>query len=86
MDYATKQWSGVVSDYFLKRWKLFFGHLMSDLDGITTFDEKAFKEDFINKIGKPFCQKERSYPTEPTGSPIAVAKVLYRKWRADMDP
>jgi len=85
LDYATKQWSGVVKDYYMPRWKLFFGHLMLDLLGKKKFRQDVFYSDFMEKIGKPFCTSRSLYPTKPIGDSIAIAKSLHMKWRSEMD-
>jgi len=86
LDYAAKQWSGVVNDYFYPRWELFYHRLAESILSNTTYDQNAYKEDFIEYIGKPFTFAVDDYPTKPIGDSIVVAKKLYKKWRAEYNP
>ena len=86
LDYATKQWSGVVSDYYYPRWELFYHRLAESILSNTTFDQDAYKNDFIEYIGKPFTYATDVYPTKSIGDTITVAKKLYSKWRSEYNP
>ena len=78
MDYAAKQWSGLVQDYYLPRWSLFFQRLLT---GGHPFDERAFRREAVEKIGRPFTLERKAYPVEPVGDSVEVALKLYKKWR-----
>ena len=86
LDYATKQWSGLVSDYYYPRWQLFYNKLMECVKYNTTFDYVQYKNDFLENIGKPFTMDRRLYPIRPVGDSIIVARKLYRKWRNEYNP
>jgi len=86
LDYATKQWSGIVSDYYYPRWELFYNKLVACVKFKTTFDHSKYVVEFMEKIGKPFTMDTKSYPTHPVGDTIEVAKKLYNKWRQVYDP
>ena len=58
---------------------------MSDLMGMTPFREEKFKQEFMDTIGTPFCTSNKTYPSRPVGDTIAIAKILYKKWRKEMD-
>ena len=81
MDYAAKQWSGLVKDYYSPRWDMFFGVLQKKLKTGQKFDEAEFRKEFIDKIGRPFTKDKRDYPVKAIGDTIQVAKKLYKKWR-----
>ena len=85
LDYATKQWSGLVKDYYFPRWELFFDRLMFSVKSNVTFNYEEYKYDFIEYIGKPFTLDRSLYPTQPIGDTIYVAKKLYRRWRHEFD-
>ena len=78
--YSGKQWSGLVTDYYVPRWKLFFKQLESSIISRTAFDEEFFRETFLETQGRPFCENTKSYPTNPSGDTIEIAKELYSKW------
>ena len=86
LDYATKQWSGIVSDYYYPRWEMFYHRLAESIVSNTTYDQDKYKKDFIEYIGKPFTFATDVYPNKPVGDSITVAKKLYSKWRAMYNP
>ena len=61
-DYAYKEWSGLLRDFYLPRWEAFF----ADPDG--THDWYAIEE--------PWTLQTGDYPTEPTGDPVTVAQEI----------
>jgi len=80
LDYAGKQWSGLISDYYIPRWELFFKHLETNILEGTMFDADIFKNDFLTRIGKPFCVDVKPYPTKAKGNSLQIAKLLNQKW------
>jgi len=85
MDYATKQWSGLVSDYYYPRWELFYQTLFDCIKYNTTFDFHDYKTHFLEEIGKPFTMDSKLYPTQAIGNTIEIAKKIYNKWRNEYD-
>ncbi|GAB6023822.1 hypothetical protein CHUAL_008565 [Chamberlinius hualienensis] len=81
LDYATKQWSGIVRDYYKPRWTLFVAQVSSAMQSGTTFSDTQYQEDVFNQIESPFTFDTTVYPVEPNGNPIAVAQLVYSKWR-----
>ena len=81
MDYAAKQWAGLVKDYYTPRWGMFFDTIQENLQNGEAFDEKTFRKEFIEKLGKPFTMDKKLYPVETIGDSVAVALSLYKKWR-----
>ena len=66
-DYANKQWSGVVSDYFKPRWAVFLNELDVSLTKGTRLDVTKINEQMFQEIEKPFTLSTKAYPTNPTG-------------------
>ncbi|XP_034945717.1 alpha-N-acetylglucosaminidase-like [Chelonus insularis] len=81
IDYATKQWAGVVTDYFGARWKIFLSLVESSIPWKnTTFDQTKINDIIYEFVEKPFSEGHNKYPTDATGDPIQVAVDLYNKW------
>ena len=80
LDYAGKQWSGLLADYYIPRWKMFFKALEKALITGTKFNKTTFRNQFLKKLGKPFCQSHKVYPTNPKGDTVDLAFALYQKW------
>ncbi|XP_054744122.1 alpha-N-acetylglucosaminidase [Anastrepha obliqua] len=84
LDYATKQWSGVVTDYYLPRWALFLQMLQTSLKQNEKFNEEAFKRTVSREIENPFSISSKVYPLEPVGDSITVSQQIFHKWTAYM--
>ncbi|XP_064093803.1 alpha-N-acetylglucosaminidase-like [Macrobrachium nipponense] len=82
LDYAGKQWSGMISHYIKPRWELFGNQLIESLQKGTPFDQGAFNKQVFEQIEDPLSKDvDRSYPSEPTGDTIAMAVDLHQKYR-----
>lgn len=84
LDYATKQWSGVVSDYYYPRWKLFCQQLYASLVNKVPFHQHIFDEMVFSLIEKPFVHSYKMYPSNPLNDTMKVIRLLYDKWRAKL--
>jgi len=80
LDYGGKQWAGLVEDYYIPRWKLFFKALENCILTGTKFDKKKFKSNFLSQLGRPFCDQQDSYPVKSTGDTIETARQMFSKW------
>ena len=88
LDYAAKQWSGLISAYYLPRWKIFFELLKKNMRRRSRRNddadfERRFRRIFIRKVGIPFTVGREIYPAQPAKgtNPLKVAKYLHSKWR-----
>lgn len=84
LDYATKQWSGVVSDYYYPRWRLFCQQLYASLVKKVPFHQHIFDEMVFSSVEKPFVYSYKMYPSIPQNDTMKVIRLLYDKWRAKM--
>ncbi|XP_014210831.1 alpha-N-acetylglucosaminidase [Copidosoma floridanum] len=80
VDYANKQWSGVVKDYFGPRWARYLVELCRSLMNHEALDSTRVRQIIFNEIELPFSYANKSYPTEPTGDSIKIAMRIYNKW------
>lgn len=79
-DYAWKEWSGLVTGFYAKRWEIFFRHQQESLDGGKPFDQKACHAE-IFRFENDWCNARETYPTQPAGDSLAIARRLYEKYR-----
>lgn len=86
IDYAAKQWSGLMIDYYMTRWNMFWDALKGSIKKIEEFSEDRFKLHFMEIIGIPFVKGRNSYPTKPHEDTIAIAELVYSKWRNEIRP
>jgi alpha-N-acetylglucosaminidase len=75
-DYASKQWSGLVSDYYGYRWKKYFEMVSSGLENGTAFDAKKYHQD-MKQWEYNWIQQDNLYTDKPQGDPVAIARELY---------
>lgn len=85
LDYATKQWSGVVVDYYRPRWALFLQMIQKSLELNQKFNEEAFKRTVSQEIENPFSISIKVYPSEPVGDSFTVAQRIFLKWTTFTD-
>ena len=74
-DYASKSWSGLVSDYYYKRWQLFLNMAMLAVSegkelNTTDYDQKRFD------IESMFSNTISFYPTVPSGDVMEMTESL----------
>ncbi|XP_076761430.1 N-acetyl-alpha-glucosaminidase [Xylocopa sonorina] len=79
-DYACKQWSGVVADYFKPRWEAFLTYLDSVLTSGTRLNITEINLKIFNDYEKPFTFSRKVYPTKETGDTIDIALRIQSKW------
>lgn len=60
-DYATKQWAGVVADYFKPRWEVFIREMQLALEEKRSFNKKAFATAVFTAIEEPFTFSTKAY-------------------------
>ncbi|XP_029641945.1 alpha-N-acetylglucosaminidase isoform X2 [Octopus sinensis] len=81
VDYASKQWSGLLKDYYYPRWKLFVDMLKADLTNTTSFSQAKYDQQVLETVEKPFTFDHSTYPTEPQGDSLKLVRNLYTKYR-----
>ncbi|XP_063987434.1 alpha-N-acetylglucosaminidase isoform X2 [Diachasmimorpha longicaudata] len=79
-DYANKQWSGVVLDYFKPRWIIFLKALDDSLALGKKFNSTLVNQRIFDEVEKPFTFARKPYPSESKGDAITVALSLKKKW------
>ena len=78
-DYAWKEWSGMLSGFYAKRWELFFRRQREALEANRPFDEHACNEELLTLEDQWAGQTER-YPTKPTGDSDQLAVRFFEKY------
>lgn len=82
-EYACKQWSGMLNDFYLPRWQQFFTAAINALDNNQPFDQKAF--DGTMKVWEwNWVNKQGGYNTEPVGDAVATVKKLFAKYEKEV--
>jgi alpha-N-acetylglucosaminidase len=84
-DYARKEWSGLISGYYHARWSWYLNEVGKALKAGTPFDEAAFHRELREWMGD-WSDAKDTYPTEPSGDSLAVAKALWEKYDEAFKP
>ncbi|XP_061565286.1 alpha-N-acetylglucosaminidase-like [Cololabis saira] len=79
LDYANKQWGGLVEDYYAQRWSLFLQTLVECLDAGRPFRQDAFDRAAF-RVEKGFVYNGRTYPSQPQGDVLEIAQRIFLKY------
>ncbi len=78
-DYARKEWSGMINGFYLKRWEWFLREEAVALEKKQPMNTKAFYQKLLEWEGA-WSDRHETYPTEPRGDSVGVAKKLWGKY------
>jgi alpha-N-acetylglucosaminidase len=78
-DYAWKEWSGLLTGFYAKRWEIFFKRQQEALDAATAFDQAACHKEIL-QFENDWSTGHEAYPASPRGDSIEVARRLYAKY------
>lgn len=94
-DYFSRQWSGLLKQFYKKRWADYFSFLQAELgkksgryietDAINHRFKRPSNEanDFYKRLSKweyEWCNQRDVFPEIPTGDAYAISMRLYTKW------
>lgn len=72
-DYAHREWSGLLKDFYYPRWKTWFEELQNRLNG-----EAPRQIDWFARE-EPWTRQQNEYPTTAITEPVLVAKEVFGK-------
>ncbi len=78
-DYANRQWSGLVRDYYRMRWQMYCNAQAAALKAGKPLDQEKFLAELAD-AEKAWTRATNVYPTEPAGDTVAVARRLREKY------
>uniref|UniRef100_UPI00398F5DB5 alpha-N-acetylglucosaminidase n=1 Tax=Pristiophorus japonicus TaxID=55135 RepID=UPI00398F5DB5 len=79
LDYANKQWGGLVNDYYTLRWDLFVSTLIKCLEMRVPFHQAHFDQT-VFQVQQHFIVNKVKYPDKPVGNTFEIAKKLFLKY------
>ena len=79
-EYANRQWSGLLNDFYKPRWQQFFAVLQQSLQTGTAPDLKAFEQN-IKAWEWQWVNEKKTFPVKVSGNSLDTAKKLYIKYR-----
>ncbi|TZF82219.1 alpha-N-acetylglucosaminidase [Pedobacter sp. BS3] len=78
-DYACKQWSGLLNNFYKPRWEHFFTYVNNSVQQGKPADEKVFDKQ-IRDWEWQWVEGSEQYPDKPSGDAITIAKEMYAKY------
>ncbi len=78
-EYSCRQWSGLLNDFYKRRWQKFFEMTTNSLESEKEFDPVAFGK-YISNWEWQWVNKRSDYPVEPVGNSIDQSIYIYRKY------
>lgn len=72
-DYAHREWSGLLKDFYYVRWKTWFEELQHRLDG-----RSPQKTDWF-ALEEPWTRLQNDYPVKAQAEPISTTKEVFKK-------
>ena len=78
-EYARKQWSGMLNDFYLPRWELFFRRLDESLAADRPFDAETFENE-VRDWEVAWTHRTDPFPAEPRGDSVETARRLWAKY------
>ncbi len=79
-EYACRQWSGLMNDFYKPRWQQFFTKLSSSLETGKDFDNASFIKE-IKKWEWNWVNERKDYPVAVKGNAVDVSESLHHKYR-----
>jgi len=76
-DYASKQWSGLLRDFYLPRWEMFIRELQKP-SGTMPPNVDSFE------FEKTWTERQNEYPAAPGGDPVATAIAIFKNTSSAM--
>ncbi len=76
-DYASKEWSGLVSSYHKARWQLFVSSIVAAVKANTTLDTATYNSDLLTVEQKWNMLQTDTFPVTPTGDTVGVYIYIY---------
>lgn len=78
-DYARKQWNGLLSGFYKKRWRQFFDYALKCLKNNKPFNQKTINEKMEDWEWN-WTHGHEKYATLPEGNPVKISKELFDKY------
>jgi alpha-N-acetylglucosaminidase len=84
-DYAWKEWAGLLSGFYAKRWEMFFARQQASLDSGKPFDQAACHAE-LYKFEDQWATSREPYPATPHGDSVQIARRLFEKYGKQLAP
>jgi alpha-N-acetylglucosaminidase len=83
-EYANRQWSGLLNDFYKQRWQQFFDMLQRSLQTNTSPDLQLFEKN-IRAWEWHWVNEQKAFPLQPVGKSISKAEEIYNMYRSTIE-
>ena len=83
-DYARKEWSGLLRDFYAERWRRYVAAGAAALEVGQSFDPVAFERALLT-WERQWIMETKTYPVEPQGDPIGITRRLLGRYGTPRD-
>lgn len=80
-EYACRQWSGLLSDFYKPRWQKYFTEVTQSLKTGQSIDQEKFNKE-ISEWEWKWVNQRKDYPVLTAGKPVETAIQLHKKYRS----
>ena len=80
-EYACRQWSGLLSDFYKPRWQQFFAGAAQSLERGQSIDFEKFNKE-ISEWEWKWVNQRKDYPVLTSGKPVETSIQLHKKYRS----
>lgn len=78
-DYSRREWSGMLTGFYLVRWQKFFAVAKAAFDARTSIDVEAFDRK-LQRWESNWSGQHEAYPVTPRGDSIEISRQLWNKY------
>lgn len=82
-DYSRRDWSGMLTGFYLKRWEKFYAALQASLATGKDFDAAAFDRE-LQEWERQWANAHERYPTQIRGNSVKLARQLWEKYGPEL--
>jgi alpha-N-acetylglucosaminidase len=84
LDYANRQWNGLISDYYLPRWQMLIDATLIELKGGKAVDRATLEARWREHEKRFVASAGGNYPRQSIGDCFAISRALYQKYFRQM--
>jgi alpha-N-acetylglucosaminidase len=81
-EYAARQWSGLFSGFYQKRWELFLFRLREAMQSKQPLNSEKFELE-VRAWEEQWTHQREVYPAAPRGNPIVQVRRMIKSWVPD---
>jgi hypothetical protein len=82
-DYSRRDWSGMLSGFYKKRWAMFFEALSKSLDSSMPFDPADFDQK-LQQWEREWARADERFPAQPKGGTVKISRRLWTEYSPEI--